>query len=896
MAAERSITIKVRLDGLDQLDRLKQSMQSLSSGAVQLSDSATKAGSTSTNSFSKMAETAKSADKATKEVTKSISALGDEIGSRMPSKYSAYANTIKTFGEHFQTLYDRLFKTKIATDAASRAQEGFTSAMGSFLSGGGKSFGDWLRSGITHLNQYKLTLAAVTAGFTAVGVASVMAARNTEHLVDQIIRTHSYRISKPEETKKWMMESLNTDWSAGIAERAGIYDALMAARIMNEQEARETTEAIETFFYANKERLEKQGYTQESFAKALLSSTDEQELRMLTGVYGMEKRTPVMRMQVVQDIVAKYDMDELVKQRPEEILRKRMAHLTQGIAVSLTPVLNTVLGAILKIGDVLGKIPGSKTFAAWTIVIGAATASLGLMAYVMATVIGGLNTMIKLVRSETVAHMARNVALRAYNVAAAAAAVASRVLGTTIASALVATGIGGLLILAGLLVGVAIKTGALQKAWEKFKSSAIGKDFFKALEWGQKVIEGLFSTVGDIFDSLDKAYSSGKFDKAISIAFKAGEIGGGAITFIAKTLLAIYDFIRRIYYKFEPVIKHLAKVVDMFAILWAHLKKFWGIFNAIKVAIDVLKNVIGFIPGFGKSIKGAELEALLEQARKRAPEQLRDLRWVENEYWSGYTGLVAYDKAGKPRQVRKVTQGELAAYVGWDQAREIYAKGKEYSETPSWLDMLKGIIPRVTIPGTEKPPSPSPVPSPDDYQPPSKEDRDKAKEDIKQDISNKYGNLAGKTFDLFYNWGSAMDTGDRIIPAQTGAEITRSGLVVAHSGEEIVPADVKKGTELAAEKLLKIVQGLAGGGGIPINAGGVPAGTAARGAGFSFGSAEETSRPTVIVNAPITVEVSQASSDRDINRLIETISSKLMFRLRNDLEHLQFRSIAYMRG
>jgi len=81
--------------------------------------------------------------------------------------------------------------------------------------------------------------------------------------------------------------------------------------------------------------------------------------------------------------------------------------------------------------------------------------------------------------------------------------------------------------IAAIILVVAYRTGVLQKAWEKFSNSAIGKDFLGALQ-------GLASFVGSLIDKFSEWYESTGKNQMLGAFFTLVEVLGNAWDYVNK--------------------------------------------------------------------------------------------------------------------------------------------------------------------------------------------------------------------------------------------------------------------------------------------------------------------------------------------------------------------------
>ena len=247
-------------------------------------------------------------------------------------------------------------------------------------------------------------------------------------------------------------------------------------------------------------------------------------------------------------------------------MRQTITVLAQVIGSAFLPGFNAILGVINAIlsplatfvryvAELGAKIPGMDLVATAASILAVVTAVSALASF-LGPVIAGLG----------LASKAMMILSMYGNIAGLAISTMAGTIGTIVGI------LGGpltiILVLAAAVGYLLYKTGYLQKAWDKFKDSAIGKDligglvagiqwvtdeFSKLFSWldeqWAKGSEGAFgwligaldtvaSTFGWLFDKLDDAYESGALGKALKISL----MGLFPIVALVKSLEALVGF------------------------------------------------------------------------------------------------------------------------------------------------------------------------------------------------------------------------------------------------------------------------------------------------------------------------------------------------------------------
>jgi len=244
---------------------------------------------------------------------------------------------------------------------------------------------------------------------------------------------------------------------------------------------------------------------------------------------------------------------------------------------------------------------------------------------------------------------------------------AIKAMGTTLVKALAFSLANPIVLVIALAAAVGYllyKTGYLQKAWDKFKDSAIGKDligglvtgiawvtdeFTKLFSWldeqWAKGSEGAFgwllsaldtiaSTFGWLFDKIDAAYASGELGEALKI----GVMGMFPITLLIKPLEAIVGYVSR-----------LLDGSNIVADLLSAGKRVWeNIYNVLSWLYDTARGMISWLRdslGITKSDAKKKYETAVERAG--------GIEYLNEEGKVGW-----YDKQGNP-----VPESEVPSYL-----------------------------------------------------------------------------------------------------------------------------------------------------------------------------------------------------------------------------------------
>jgi len=266
-----------------------------------------------------------------------------------------------------------------------------------------------------------------------------------------------------------------------------------------------------------------------------------------------------------------------------------------------------------------------------------------------------------------------------------------------------------LIALAAILLIVAYKTGVLQKAWDKFQQSAIGKDIMSGLKgladfagtlidrfskWYEdsgknQMLSAFFTLVevlGNAWDYVDKIYSTMRGGGASPILAALTAISAAPLALgmgIAKTVTGkdsgeLLDYLieldqRWINYLitnfplFGRILEILKSVKNLFEWLYSLFQSFWSWIQRA-------------MPGAEKETARQKLEKDISGANN-ATKGERALWYDYNDksFWTKRT-----DIPNGPTQ--KLSQGELANFYGEGRAKKLVEKAETYESKPGFAE------------------------------------------------------------------------------------------------------------------------------------------------------------------------------------------------------------------
>ena len=547
------------------------------------------------------------------------------------------------------------------------------------------------------------------------------------------------------------------------------------------------------------------------------------------------------------------DQDQLgkaVAARPDVVMEKRLNAMTASIGDSVLPVLNDVLGAFLQISDAIGSIPGLGPMIGWGAVLtGAATGGLVVVG-MLGSLIPGLEAMYALTKADTVAKIANTVATTGATAAQwlLNAAMTANPLGIVIMA------IVGLI---AILYVLEKKFGVVSAAWAMFSNSGLGKGVFAQLESAKKL-------VSDIGSQFMKGNSGGAIKMVLEAVAMASPIG-----MLVKLTLFMVDFMRKIWVNSAWLNKAFATGLA----IWQKMTDFFTwLLNLIKALEQYLKDGLGIT----KQEKKSKLDEAAEKADVQwdanqqawvkgnvpasnpksgvSPETLERLELLRTDWekapsgisgiWSGVAGSIKDALSPVLTPLADVLK-KLADWLG---AGEDDAEEKE--KIKDIVDPKTGIGKQgstITTPGVSS--GSGGLTTPRLFVPPN----------------------TPVTFPSL----TAPTTPETFPKMARGGPITASGSLIGHGGEEMNPAQVVAGGKTTLERINEMISG-----------------------GSMRGSAAAS--PISVGNVNVDVHIDKIESGSDIDSLISKMSDqaadKLLFALRNKLDNLGQRGIAYQRA
>lgn len=770
----------------------------------------------------------------------------------------------------------------------------------------------WLRDAAVRMAELRTVAMASATAVLGIATAMALSAKQTENYIRSTLDTHliQRRLKDRTAAERWLEEASRVDWSAGRATRMAVFQTVLSKMpTIGQEQAQRYTEAIEKYFFANQEMLRRKGITSaEQLASEISSPVLSGELAtVFEDIFGLgfsRMAAPARLQRLVQE-TGGIDIEKELSARPEEVLRKRFTTFSSEIGRAIIPVLNTMLGVLMQISDIIGRIPGLSKALAWATVLSGLIALGTVLIPIFANLVGVITTFASALRIAAAAQMLLNIAMRASPLGLAIIAAAG---------------------LVAVLVLLEKKYHVLSGLMDR-----VGRS--RAFQAIASTVHVLVSAINELLDRIAKLFRSGTWKDRITAAVNL--ITSTSLPFIAlKAQHEAGDMLRRIWVSSLAASKILTtissltqKVVDFLNWIWRTIT---GIWSWLTDKINgMLRGLISLIPGGKRFLAWRDLEEALEKRGLKYNETLEEVvdrsgRVVpESELPESIRALLEEYRA-QPTAGEELLEKLKGIWKGLVDA--LHEKFAPYFESilkaigwlggflemltgGSWLvgsvhnlfSFLQGLPQKfyASAPpaSTTSPPSP---PSPE-------EKADQYREQNARASNVRNAPLIAGSDGEMYAWNpktkefeKAIDTDagtlfvsvdQSTVPEnvlatapkmQVGGRVLSEGLIHAHPGEEVVPARVVSGARTVLEKLL------------------IESPTVS--AYLSGGHHVYPGAQGVTINAPVTVNVSvdSVSSNIDLERMAHRLGTeaadKLLFALRERLDNLYNRNIAYMRG
>ena len=299
--------------------------------------------------------------------------------------------------------------------------------------------------------------------------------------------------------------------------RRDIADTLLTRTNLRGAKMESTTKSIEDLYFQNSYDLNKNGITSaRDFSDLLTKKTlGPGDRQALIDIGFMNKNAKTMsvsnRLRAAQKQGAGIDEATLAAQDPYQAFLNRLSETSGKVGKTMVEPMNMVLGKVNDMLDLINNIPGAPGLIALVAVLMAAAGGASLLLTVLQP-LGGVLKGLKL--AETMKGMS------------GISGITKLFSGGGSLSALMNPYV-ALAALAAIILVVAYKTGVLQKAWDKFTQSAIGKDIMSGLQ-------DVADFIGGLMDQLSKWYEASGKNQMLDVFFTLVEVLGTAWDFIDK--------------------------------------------------------------------------------------------------------------------------------------------------------------------------------------------------------------------------------------------------------------------------------------------------------------------------------------------------------------------------
>jgi|GEM_PF-825039 len=765
----------------------------------------------------------------------------------------------------------------------------FKYAIGRFVSGEGSNFQGWLKNATSGLAEHKLALLGAAGALAAVATQAAMTSKTSANRINSTLNTHmmGIKLTDKEGAKSWIEGAQKDDWSAGRDSRLGVFQTVLSKnKGIGQKQAQKRTEDIEKFFFANQEMM---ADNQIGSAKELASAISAPELsgddaRKFDDIFGLgfSKLLPQARLaRLSTDAPNDEELKEAEEDRPDVIMQKRLSSATASMGDAVLPALNAVLGGFLKISDAIGKIPGLGPMLGWGAVLGGAAAGGLALVAVVGSMIPGIQAMIGLTQSDTAVKV-KNTAVTWARTAATWAS--SAAMGAYTAVQTIATGgayalaagmwaalapvlpfVAAGALLAVVLGAVANKAGLLGPLLKGFKSIDLGKvwgdlskgDFSKAwkgLTKGFK-LPSLAEMWGNVTSGIDlkKLLSGGALRLAL-------DVGTSMAMPMLKPALMLVDFIRKLWANSET----LNKLFRTASWIWQRMSEF---LNWLWAGIKSLQSWLA------TAIPGSEKEEARKQRDKQAERE--GLRWNGTEWITkeGFRGTPSSKLSDMQTEYNNLPDfaGGVAKAVA-DGMKGVAMTIPGMSELVDALEKLTTTLdaPKNAVSGVV-----SPITGKLNNLGGSDQYTDSSGAEWHYKNGNLWTQNPADSTTTDVDPSTAPDEVKKRFKFAGGATFQTGGLFQGEvdPSEEIIPQAITRRGAGPMSQMLERFQKAASGG-----------------QSFSSGGQQ------VSISAPINIYIDKIEKEADSDKVLEQLTEKLPFTLRNALDNLGNRNIGYQRG
>ena len=669
-------------------------------------------------------------------------------------------------------------------------------------------------------------------GFAAV---AAMKSKTTANLINSTLDTRlmTRKLTDQAGAKAWIEGAQKDDWSGDRAERLGVFQTILSKNPrINQATAQQRTEEIEKYFFANQEMLKNKGIAS---AEALASKISAPQL------VGDDAT-------MFEDIFG-LGFSKLMPEARLARLSKEAPDQDQlGKAVAARPdvVMEKRLNAMTaSIGDsvlpVLNDVLGA--FLQISDAIGSIPGlgpMIGWGAVLTGAATGGLvvvgmlGSLIPGLEAMYALTKADTVAKIANTVATTGVTAAQWLLNAAMTANPLGIVIMAIVGLIAILYVLEKKFGVVSAAWAMFSNSGLGKGVFAQLESAKKL-------VSDIGSQFMKGNSGGAIKMVLEAVAMASPIG-----MLVKLTLFMVDFMRKIWVNSAWLNKAFATGLA----IWQKMTDFFTwLLNLITGMQTWLRDGLG--------ITKAEAKTKMETEAEKA-----GLHWQERsgDHEAGW--WIKGVPATHPKS------GVSAATL-----ERINTLKEKYENTPGGffegipgINELTGAIKALTevMKNPAKAAKDAANSAGDAYVANAAEKYEKTKQ-----TSGEY--IATQT-----TWRPWWMPGGGLydLPKMArGGPIKASGSLIGHGGEEMDPARVVQGGKTTLERINDLISG---------------------------GSMAGGAAPISVGSVSVDVHIDRIEKGSDVDGLLAKISDqaadRLLFALRNKLDNLSQRGIAYQRA
>lgn len=387
------------------------------------------------------------------------------------------------------------------------------------ISDSAKELGDSVKNAITSFAA--LATGGAVAGFSWLGAEKLkLYSEEVDKAIDSNKKLHVSSGQFNDFISKMQKEA--PGWTTQEKASEDIYSTLSMGDeyVGRGQKGLANSEAISKFVFANQEMLNKGGISSVSdLIEQATRTTGKMQGRFAnvfqkgTGLTDAEMATSQTRMNALMKKGYKVDIGAELDKRPWVAALNNIEELKISIGDSIAGPLRIVTRGFGDLVNTVRKIPGASSLMGWAAIFITAAGGAGLLYSILKPTVG-------IVRD--ISTLSKEGGLLA------------RLFGSSGSMAMLTNPLTILIAIGAILLVVAYKTGMLQKAWDQFNKSSIGKDILSG-------IKDIGSWIDSLISKFDKWYEATGKNQMLSDFYELCDVLGNAWDYLDK----IYSYFKK---------------------------------------------------------------------------------------------------------------------------------------------------------------------------------------------------------------------------------------------------------------------------------------------------------------------------------------------------------------